>query len=181
MSTMPLNDSNIHRTVAWFEQAFPNPVEKNFNTQLGVHFEEIAEMLETLQGTSRLTQALFTQALVAMTALAAHLKTNGTAARIIDRENFLDGLCDQLVTASGVGYMAKMDIAGGFGEVNRSNFSKFDDNGRAILDNNLKLVKGPRYFKPNLKSFTGDSPAHPAAHDNVATQGEDPLKLKRGM
>ena len=69
------------------------------------------------------------------------------------REEFLDGICDQIVTATGVGFMAKMNVAGGFGEVNRSNASKFGENGEPIFDPNLKLIKGPNYFKPNLKQY----------------------------
>ena len=159
---MTVAESDIRRTVQFFEKAFPNPLSKNFHTQLGVHFEEIAEMIETLRGKNRLTQAMLTQALLATSALAQHLKTSADVVEVTERTAFLDGLCDQLVTASGVGYMAGMDIVGGFGEVNRSNDSKFDDNGLPILDNNQKLVKGPNYFKPNLKAFAGDSQAHQA-------------------
>ena len=154
-------DSDIRRTVAFFEKAYPQPLDGNFHTQLGVHFEEIAEMVETLRGNDRLTQALLTQVLVATTALSMHLKGNAGAVSITDRISFLDGLCDQLVTATGTGYMAQMDIAGGFGEVNRSNFSKFGINGEPILDNNKKLAKGPYYFKPNLKASASVPPDRP--------------------
>ena len=41
----------------------------------------------------------------------------------------------------------------GFAEVNRSNNSKFGEDGQPILDKNLKLIKGPNYSKPDLKIF----------------------------
>lgn len=148
-----MHDSDLRSTVAFFSKAYPAPLSANFHTQLGVHFEEISEMVEELKGNDRLTQALLTQVLVSTTALANHLKGNDGAITILDRVGFLDGLCDQVVTATGTGYMAQMDIAGGFGEVNRSNLSKFGDNGEPILDNNRKMQKGPNYFKPNLKAF----------------------------
>ena len=150
--------SDIRSTIGFFEKAFPEPKDKNFHTQLGVHFEEIAEMVEQLKGHDRLTQAMLTQVLLATTALSAHLKANQGVVSIVDRVGFLDGLCDQLVTATGTGYMARMDMVGGFGEVNSSNLSKFGDNGEPILDNNLKLTKGPNYFKPNLEPFASVPP-----------------------
>jgi predicted HAD superfamily Cof-like phosphohydrolase len=152
----PVSDSDIARTKEFFEKAYPEPKAKNFHTQLGVHFEEIAEFTASLQGTDRLTQAMLTQVLVATHALALHLKASKEHEVLVDIRDhveFLDGLCDQLVTSVGVAHMARKDIVGGFGEVNRSNFSKFDDNGLPILDNNLKMVKGPNYFKPNLKPY----------------------------
>lgn len=159
-----MSASDLKSAITFFEKAYPSPQDANFHTQLGVHFEEIAEMVEQLKGNDRLTQAMLTQVLVATTALSAHLKGKSNRVSIIDRTLFLDGLCDQLVTATGTGYMAGMDIAGGFGEVNQSNLSKFDDNGQPILDNNLKLAKGPNYFKPNLKPFAspGLDPSVPA-------------------
>lgn len=46
-----------------------------------------------------------------------------------------------------------MDVPGGFGEVNRSNLSKFGENGEPIFDQNLKLIKGPNYFKADLEKY----------------------------
>lgn len=153
-NTIP-GDSNIARTVQWMQQAIPNPTSKNFHTQLGVHFEEVSEFILTLKGLDRTTQALLTHALLATHALALHLKSQDNVVVVTDEneEDFLDGLADQIVTATGVGYVAKMDIAGAFGEVNRSNFSKFDDNGKPLLDQNQKIIKGQGYFKPNLKPY----------------------------
>lgn len=146
--------SDIATTKTWMEQAIPHPDTKNFHTQLGVHFEEISEFVASIKGRDRLTQAMLTQVLVSTHALALHLKASKPDEILVeigDAIEFLDGLCDQLVTATGVGHMAYMDIVGGFAEVNRSNFSKFDDNGNPVLDNNRKIIKGPNYSKPNLE------------------------------
>ena len=153
-----ISPSDLEAALTFFEKAYPNPGDRNFHTQLGCHFEELAEMVEHLRGKTRVTQALLTQILLAATALSAHLKGNQGVIEVVDRVGFLDGLCDQLVTATGTGHMARMDIARGFAEVNRSNLSKFGDNGEPILDNNLKLTKGPNYFKPNLKAFASVPP-----------------------
>lgn len=148
-----MSASDIATAITFFQKAYPSPQDANFHTQLGVHFEEIAEMVEQLKGNDRLTQAMLTQVLLATTALSAHLKGQTNRVSIADRTLFLDGLCDQIVTATGAGYMAGMDIVGAFGEVNQSNLSKFDVNGDPILDINRKVTKGPNYFKPNLKPF----------------------------
>ena len=59
-------------------------------------------------------------------------------------------LCDQIVTAVGVAHCAGMKIVDGLHEVNRSNWSKFDENGEPILDETRKIIKGPNYTKPDL-------------------------------
>ena len=43
-----MNDTDIKRTVNWFKEAYPLRTGKNLHTQLGVHFEEIAELLKTI-------------------------------------------------------------------------------------------------------------------------------------
>lgn len=146
-------DSDLLTTEHFFKKWCPTPSDKNFQTQTGVHFEEITEMLETFKGTDRITQSMLTAAYVALHGLALHLKNSNFCIEILDREGFLDSLGDQIVTATGTGYMAGMDVPNAFGEINRSNTSKFDENGEPILDQNLKMMKGPHYFKPNLKPY----------------------------
>ncbi len=148
-------DTDINRTVYWMSKAIPNPTTKNMHTQLGVHFEEIAEMLDCITAKNPAANIMLMAVKAANKGMADYLKINNDVIEVKEenRINFLDGLCDQLVTATGVGYVYGMDIAGGFGEVNRSNFTKFDINGEPLLDNNLKVIKGPHYQKPNLEPF----------------------------
>ena len=40
-----------------------------------------------------------------------------------------------------------------FDEIQRSNMSKLDKNGKPIYREDGKVLKGPNYFKPNLKQF----------------------------
>ena len=40
-----------------------------------------------------------------------------------------------------------------FDEVQRSNMSKLDINGRPIYNESGKVMKGPNYFKPDLKKI----------------------------
>jgi len=151
MSTSP---NSLANTLAWFQAALPNPQEINVHTQIGVHFEEVGEMLECLTGLDAETTFLLRDAYDRMVALAKHLK--GSTDKILihdfDRVDFLDALCDQIVTATGVAHNAKFDLIGGLNEVNRSNFSKFVD-GQPVFDDNNKIAKGPAYFKADLTEF----------------------------
>lgn len=146
-------DSDIARTAEWFKKAIPNPVSKNFHTQVGVHFEEVAEMMAALSSNDEGTRMALHYVKEAVKGLAEHLKASDNVLIVTDPKEFFDGLLDQIVTATGVAHMRGHDIAGGLAEVNRSNFSKFDENGNPILDNNLKVMKGPSYFKPNLEPY----------------------------
>ena len=40
-----------------------------------------------------------------------------------------------------------------FDEIHRSNMSKVGEDGKAIMREDGKILKGPKYFKPNLKQF----------------------------
>ncbi len=40
-----------------------------------------------------------------------------------------------------------------FNEIQRSNMSKLDDNGKPIYREDGKVLKGPNYFKPDIKSI----------------------------
>lgn len=143
----------IGHTKEWFQLAVPEPTQKNVSVQLGVHLEEVAEMIAALKGKDRVTQSMFTQATIALHGLALHLKNNdGSCFEVEDKLEMLDGICDQLVTGTGLAHMLRFDIEGALAEVNRSNFSKFVD-GKPIFDANRKISKGPDYFKPDLAQF----------------------------
>ena len=150
-----MSDSDIQKTVDFFSKAFPEPKSKNIHTQLGVHYEEIAEMTRALKSTDAKTAFLLKMVADANEALSRYLKESDNVLDLSssDRVEILDGICDQIVTATGFGYMLRMDVAGGFGEVNRSNFSKFGENGEPIFDQNLKMIKGPNFFKPALERY----------------------------
>ena len=42
-----------------------------------------------------------------------------------------------------------------FTEIHRSNMSKLDENGKPILREDGKILKGPGYFKPDIKKILG--------------------------
>ena len=42
-----------------------------------------------------------------------------------------------------------------FDEIQRSNMSKLDENGKPIYRKDGKVLKGPNYFKPNISKILG--------------------------
>jgi predicted HAD superfamily Cof-like phosphohydrolase len=144
----------IHNIFNWFQKAVPEPKSKNINTQLGVHIEEVAEMLDEMYSRDHVTYDLIKEACTVMEQLAERLKITEIEDLILlpNREKFLDSLCDQIVTATGVGHMMGMNLPDALDEVNKSNYSKFV-NGEPIFNENLKIIKGPDYFIANVKPF----------------------------
>ena len=64
-----------------------------------------------------------------------------------------DALTDILYVTYGAGHAFGINLDKCFEEVQNSNMSKLDDNGKPIYNENGKVLKGPKYFKPNLKKF----------------------------
>ena len=64
-----------------------------------------------------------------------------------------DALTDILYVTYGAGHAFGIDLDKCFNEVQNSNMSKLDSNGKPIYNNDGKVMKGPNYFKPDLKKF----------------------------
>ena len=64
-----------------------------------------------------------------------------------------DALTDILYVAYGAGHAFGIDLDKCFDEVQNSNMSKLGENGEPIYNEAGKVMKGPKYFKPNLSKF----------------------------
>ena len=64
-----------------------------------------------------------------------------------------DALTDILYVTYGAGHSFGINLDKCFEEVQRSNMSKLDVDGKPIYNKNGKVMKGPNYFKPDLKKF----------------------------
>ena len=64
-----------------------------------------------------------------------------------------DALTDILVVTYGAGVAFGIDLDKCFKEVHRSNMSKLSKDGKPIYNEFGKVMKGPNYFKPNLKQY----------------------------
>ena len=64
-----------------------------------------------------------------------------------------DALTDILYVTYGAGHALGIDLDKCFEEVQNSNMSKLDQNGKPIYNDAGKVMKGPNYFKPDLSKF----------------------------
>ena len=139
----------IKSIIEWFEIAKPEPTLKDVAMQVGVHFEEVAEMMEATNNDSTETYEL-----------AEFYKQGYGNDNLINFDHLalLDALCDQIVTAVGVGTLLGYDMEQALAEVNHSNWLKFatDERGNFVpyLQPNGKIGKNPAtYQAPNLTPY----------------------------
>ena len=64
-----------------------------------------------------------------------------------------DALTDILYVTYGAGHAFGINLDKCFNEVQDSNMSKLDENGKPIYNEHGKVMKGPKYFKPDLSKF----------------------------
>ena len=64
-----------------------------------------------------------------------------------------DALTDTLYVTYGAGHAFGIDLDKCFEEVQSSNMSKLGEDGKPIYNETGKVMKGPKYFKPDLTKF----------------------------
>ena len=70
-----------------------------------------------------------------------------------DLKEVADALTDILYVTYGAGHAFGINLDKCFEEVQKSNMSKLGNDGEPIYNEHGKVMKGPKYFKPNLKKF----------------------------
>jgi len=138
----------------WHEKARPVPNDDHLRVQTGCHFEEVMEMVAVMSGNDEYSSQLLDRLHTALTVVSLGLK-HGTIKFRVKPENraeFLDSLCDQIVTGVGVGHCAGMNMSEAARRVNASNWSKFK-NGKPEFDKNGKIEKPDTYTPPNLEGL----------------------------
>ena len=70
-----------------------------------------------------------------------------------DIKEVADALTDILYVTYGAGHAFGVDLDKCFNEVQQSNMSKLGSDGKPIYNENGKVMKGPKYFKPDLNKF----------------------------
>ena len=76
-----------------------------------------------------------------------------TAMKNKDLLEVADALTDILYVTYGAGHAFGINLDKCFEEVQNSNMSKLDVNGKPIYNDSGKVMKGPNYFKPDLSKF----------------------------
>ena len=70
-----------------------------------------------------------------------------------DIKEVADALTDILYVTYGAGHAFGINLDKCFDEVQQSNMSKLGEDGKPIYNDLGKVMKGPKYFKPNLNKF----------------------------
>ena len=70
-----------------------------------------------------------------------------------DIKEVADALTDILYVTYGAGHAFGINLDKCFEEVQSSNMSKLGDDGMPIYREDGKVLKGPNYFKPNIKDI----------------------------
>ena len=67
-----------------------------------------------------------------------------------------DALTDILYVTYGAGHAFGLNLDACFNEVQKSNMSKLDKDGKPIFNKKGKVMKGPNYFVPNFSKLIKD-------------------------
>ena len=70
-----------------------------------------------------------------------------------DLKEAVDALTDILYVTYGAGHAFGINLDKCFDEVQRSNMSKLGEDGKPIYNEFGKVMKGPKYFKPDLSKL----------------------------
>ena len=70
-----------------------------------------------------------------------------------DIKEVADALTDILYVTYGAGHAFGIDLDKCFEEVQNSNMSKLGEDGKPIYNEAGKVMKGPKYYKPDLSKF----------------------------
>lgn len=70
-----------------------------------------------------------------------------------DLVEFADAMCDLIYVIAGTAVSFGIDLDRCFSEVQRSNMSKLDEDGKPIKRIDGKIMKGPNFSEPDLRSI----------------------------
>ncbi len=119
------------------------------------NFEDVKKFMETF-GQEVKSQAEFPSEKIVKLRydlILEELRELNVAIETKDLKEVADALTDILYVTYGAGHAFGIDLDKCFKEVQGSNMSKLDNNGKPIYNENGKVMKGPNYFEPNLNKF----------------------------
>ena len=89
----------------------------------------------------------------AIKAITANQRKMVVAMKNDDLLEVADALTDILYVTYGAGHAFGIDLDKCFEEIQNSNMSKLGEGGKPIYNESGKVMKGPKYFKPDLTKF----------------------------
>ena len=119
------------------------------------NFEKVKQFMQTF-GQEVKTKASFSDEKtnqLRLDLISEELEELKNAMQSKDLLEVADALTDILYVTYGAGHAFGINLDKCFDEVQNSNMSKLDADGKPIYNESGKVMKGPDYFKPDLSKF----------------------------
>ena len=119
------------------------------------NFKKVQEFMETFGQEVKLKPSLSSEKInkLRLDLIKEELDELKEAINNNDLLEVADALTDILYVTYGAGHSFGIDLDKCFDEVQNSNMSKLDENNKPIYNDAGKVMKGPKYFKPDLSKF----------------------------
>ncbi len=119
------------------------------------NFEKVGIFMKTFGQEVKTSPSLSSEKInnLRISLIKEELEELSTAINQNDLLEVADALTDILYVAYGAGHAFGINLDKCFDEVQDSNMSKLGDDGKPIYNDLGKVMKGPKYFQPNLKKF----------------------------
>ena len=119
------------------------------------NFEKVGQFMKTFGQEIKTSADLSTEKINSLRVSLINEELEELKKAISERDmlEIADALTDLLYVTYGAGHAFGIDLDKCFDEVQNSNMSKLDENGKPIYNESGKVLKGPNYFKPDLRKF----------------------------
>ena len=119
------------------------------------NFEKVGLFMKTFGQEVKTTPSLSSEKInnLRISLINEELEEFKEAIKNNDLKEVVDALTDILYVTYGAGHAFGINLDKCFNEVQRSNMSKLGEDGKPIYNDTGKVMKGPKYFKPDLNKF----------------------------
>ena len=121
------------------------------------NFEKVGLFMKTFSQDVKVSSSLSTDKINSLRISLIHEELEELKQAISEKNltEVADALTDILYVTYGAGHAFGIDLDKCFEEVQSSNMSKLGEDGKPIYNDKGKVMKGPNYFKPNIKKIIG--------------------------
>ena len=119
------------------------------------NFEKVGLFMKTFDQEVKIKASLSTEKIneLRISLINEELEELKEAIKNNDLKEVADALTDILYVTYGAGHAFGINLDKCFEEVQQSNMSKLNKDGKPIYNEAGKVMKGPKYFKPDLNKF----------------------------
>ena len=119
------------------------------------NFEKVGLFMKTFGQEVKIKASLSTEKIneLRISLVNEELEEFKEAIKNNDLKEVADALTDILYVTYGAGHAFGINLDKCFEEVQQSNMSKLNEDGKPIYNEAGKVMKGPKYFKPDLNKF----------------------------